>query len=86
MKKDVWIIFIVFCFTGITGRLYSKPPIKLVQFLLTPNHSNWNYNLNESASVDITVLKYGVPVPGAIVDYQYGKEIVGLNESTGKLD
>ncbi|WMI64958.1 acetylxylan esterase [Aestuariibaculum sp. YM273] len=52
----------------------SPAPIKLVQFVLSPNHSDWNYNLKEEALVKITVLKYGIPIPNTEITYEFGND------------
>ena len=68
------------------GAQNSPAPIKLVQFILTPNHADWNYECGEKVSVNIQVLKYGVPIQNVEVDYSYGLEIIeASNEGTLNL-
>jgi cephalosporin-C deacetylase-like acetyl esterase len=72
----------------------SPAPIKLIQFVLTPNHSDWNYQLNEEASVKINVFKYGIPINNAQIEYQYGLEqmvpykkgILNLKNGVGEIN
>ena len=54
----------------------SPAPIKLVQVLLTPNSKDWNYAVNENASVQVQVLKYGVPVDSSTISYEIGAEML----------
>lgn len=52
----------------------TPAPVKLVDIILTANHPDWNYKLNEEASIKISVLKYGSPVENVEIEYQYGPE------------
>ncbi len=54
----------------------SPAPIKLVQLVLTPNHADWNYHCGEKAIINIQVLKFGVPIKNAEIEYSYGPEII----------
>jgi cephalosporin-C deacetylase len=72
----------------------SPAPIKLVQILLTPNTQDWNYAVNQNASVQVQVLKYGVPVNGVTINYEIGPEMLPpekkgslqLQNGTGKIE
>lgn len=52
----------------------TPAPVKLVDIILTANHADWNYKLNEEATVKISVLRYGSPVENVEIEYQYGPE------------
>jgi cephalosporin-C deacetylase-like acetyl esterase len=52
----------------------TPAPIKLIDIVLTANHADWNYKLNEEASIKIAVLRYGSPVENVEIEYQYGPE------------
>lgn len=54
----------------------SPAPLKLVEILLTPDHADWNYRAGENAQIKVTVLKYGVPIKGAEVEYSFGQEMM----------
>lgn len=80
-------IFLVALILLINKQIYaqnSPAPIKLVQFVLTPNHDNWNYKLNEKASIKILVHKFGVPIKNAKITYQYGQDFL-QEEKKGEL-
>lgn len=55
---------------------FSPAPIKLVQFLLTPDHPDWNYTFNEKAVIKILVTKSGVPLSKARIEYEFGTEMM----------
>lgn len=52
----------------------TPAPIQLIDVVLTANHPDWNYKLNENATVKISVLRYGSPVENIEIEYQYGPE------------
>lgn len=52
----------------------TAAPIKLVDIVLTANHADWNYKLNENAIIKVSVLRYGSPVENVEIEYQYGPE------------
>ncbi|UKM64105.1 acetylxylan esterase [Flavobacteriaceae bacterium GSB9] len=95
MKRAV-LLCIAFwlCFNFNLQAQNSPAPIKLVQFVLTPNHADWTYKLNEEATVNIMVHKYGVPIKNIDVRYQYGPELMApeqngnlfLKDGTGKIN
>lgn len=81
MKKANLLIILFLIFNSINTKAQNSPaPIKLVQFVLTPNHSDWNYKLNQKASIKIMVHKHGVPIKNAKVAYQYGPELMAADK------
>ncbi|WP_207496987.1 acetylxylan esterase [Aridibaculum aurantiacum] len=54
----------------------SPAPIKFVDFVLTPNHDDWDYKVNENATVQVSVLQFGVPIKNVSVDYEIGPELL----------
>lgn len=54
----------------------SPAPRKLIEFVITPDAADWNYALGQKASVQVTVLKYGVPLKGATLQYEAGPEML----------
>lgn len=75
MMKHIYCFLLLFGLSKITLKAQNTPaPIKLVDIILTANHANWNYKLNEEATVKISVLRYGSPVENVEIEYQYGPE------------
>lgn len=72
----------------------TPAPIKLVDILLAANHPDWNYKLNEDATIKISVLRYGSPVENIEIEYQYGPEQLApekkgtlqLNNGVGEIN
>ena len=67
------ILLLVFLSTN-TKAQNTPAPIKLIDILLTASHPDWNYKLNEEATVKISVLQYGSAVENVEIEYQYGPE------------
>lgn len=78
MKTFVRLILLqLFIIFSVVGEAQNSPaPIKLIQFVLTPNSKNWEYKVNEKALVQVAVLKYGVPVENAAISYEAGPEML----------
>jgi len=75
-----WIRFylllgVISCLLGVQAQ-NTPAPIKLIQFVLTPDKTDWTYKVNENASVKLMVLKYGVPIQNVSVDYELGPEML----------
>lgn len=66
------------------AKAQSPAPIKLVDIILTPNHDDWNYKLTENASVEVSVLRFGVPVSNVSIDYEIGPEMFPADKK-GKI-
>ncbi len=72
----------------------APAPLKLVDFVLTPGAKDWNYKLNQTASVDVQVLKFGVPLENVSITYEIGPEMLPadkkgtltLKNGTGKIE
>lgn len=76
MKAISCLIFLFICIsTAPVANAQSPAPIKLVDIILTPSHNDWNYKINENASVEVSVLKFGVPVNNVTINYEAGPEM-----------
>jgi cephalosporin-C deacetylase len=95
MKNPRFLFFyLAAIFLGNNVIAQSPAPIKLVEFILTPNHYDWNYEVNENADVHVSVLKFGVPVKDVSIEYEVGPEMlpadkkatIKLKNGEGKID
>ncbi|MGV3704562.1 MAG: acetylxylan esterase [Arcticibacter sp.] len=57
----------------------SPAPIKLVDVILSPDHSDWKYLTSEKPLVKVTVLQYGVPLKNVKVEYATGPEMMNAD-------
>ena len=56
--------------------LHAQPRRELVKVLVTPDHSDWTYELGEQAEFSISVLKNNVPMDGIEIAYVIQPELV----------
>ena len=52
----------------------AQPKKQLIDIQVTPTHTDWNYNLGETASFNVNVLKNGKLVPNTKIYYEIGLE------------
>lgn len=74
MKIIFKLSILILLLTVNTKAQNAAAPIKLVDIMLTANHSDWNYKVNENATVKISVLRYGSAIENVEIEYQYGPE------------
>lgn len=53
-------------------------------WVTVPDHSDWLYNVGDSARIDVQLLHYGVPASGATVDYAIGDDMLP-DDAVGSL-
>ena len=63
------LILILFSATAL-----SQSNSGLIKVIVSPDHNNWTYKLNEKAIFSVQVLKYGNLVENVSVDYETGAE------------
>lgn len=68
-----------------TSAQNSPSPIKLIEFILTPDAKDWNYKVNDNASVQVSVLKFGVPMHDVSISYETGPEMLPADKKTSIL-
>ncbi len=53
---------------------FSQPATGLIKVIVSPDHKDWTYKLNQEAKFSVQVLKYGNLVENVSVDYETGPE------------
>ncbi|MEZ4965800.1 MAG: acetylxylan esterase [Saprospiraceae bacterium] len=53
-----------------------------VLWVTTPDHSNWLYNLNEEASVTVSLYEFGILQDGIEISYSVGPEMMPADKSS----
>ena len=95
MKRIHILLFLVCFLVSKNALTQNKPaPLKLINFVLTPDHDDWNYKLNEEATIKILVTKFGIPVTNAEIGYEFGpemleaekKDVLILKDGTGEIN
>ena len=80
-------IFISFSFIA-----FSQPPATLIKVIVSPNHKDWTYKVNEEAKFSVQVLQYGNLLENVNVDYETGPEMLpdlkkeGVILKNGKIE
>jgi len=54
----------------------AAAPLKFIEFTLTPDAADWNYKIGQNASIQVTVLRFGVPIRNVVVSYEIGPEML----------
>ena len=52
----------------------SQPATSLVKVIVSPDHKDWTYKLNEEVKFSVQVLKYGNLLENVTIDYETGPE------------
>ena len=71
-KKFCWTLIIMFSITF--NALPQLPPLGVIKVIVSPDHKDWNYKLNEEAKFTVQVLRNGNPVDNVSIDYETGPE------------
>jgi cephalosporin-C deacetylase-like acetyl esterase len=54
----------------------SQPATSLVKVIVSPDHSDWTYKVNETAKFSVQVLQYGNLMENVTIDYEAGPEML----------
>jgi cephalosporin-C deacetylase len=52
----------------------SQPVVSLIKVVVSPDHKDWTYKLNEEARFTVQIFKYGNLVDNVTIDYEAGPE------------
>lgn len=77
------LLFIIFYAKGFAQN--SPAPVKFIEFVLTPDHKDWNYRVNDNASVELSVLKFGVPMEDVTISYEIGPEMLPADKKASTV-
>lgn len=94
MKKQITCLLIqtVLLLTLSLNAFSQAPATTLVKVIVSPDHNDWNYKVNEEAKFSVQVLKYGNLLENVTVDYWAGSDIKsavykkGVALKDGKLE
>jgi cephalosporin-C deacetylase len=54
----------------------SQPGSGLIKVIVSPDHKDWTYKVNEEAKFSVQILKYGNLVENVTIDYETGPEML----------
>ena len=72
-RKSILLIQIIL-FISLTLNGLPQPPTTIVKVIISPDHKDWTYTVNEVARFSVQVLKYGNLIENVTVDYESGPE------------
>jgi cephalosporin-C deacetylase len=84
MTNRILILFLLLQVFLVSNGQPSPAPVKLVDVVLAPDHPDWNYKLSEPGTVNVTVLRYGIPVKNVPITFEAGPELFPADQK-GKL-
>lgn len=73
--------FFALCFFVISSMVYTQPKKEYIQVLVAPDHSNWEYNLGEEVTFNVSILKSGNPVKNVKFQYEIRPEKMDIVKS-----
>jgi cephalosporin-C deacetylase len=73
-------------------QLFAQPATSLVKVIVSPDHKDWSYKVNETAKFSVQVLQYGNLLENVTINYETGPEVFpdvkkeGVVLKTGKTE
>jgi cephalosporin-C deacetylase len=55
---------------------FAQPATGLVKVIVSPDHKDWTYRINQEARFTVQVLKYGNLMDNVSIDYEAGPEMI----------
>jgi cephalosporin-C deacetylase len=76
MKTNIKMLFLqLITLTVLSFNAFSQQPIPgVIKVIISPDHKDWIYKLNEEAKFSVQVMKYGNLVDDVTIDYETGPE------------
>jgi cephalosporin-C deacetylase len=77
MKIRITRLFLQFSLLSIFSlSALSQPSTSLIKVIVSPDHKDWTYKVNEVAKFSVQVLKYGNLMDNVTIDYETGPEMI----------
>jgi hypothetical protein len=73
-NKMIWFLLQSILIITISLNALSQPTTKLIKVIISPDHNDWTYKVNEKAKFSVQVLKYGNLLENVTIDYETGPE------------
>ena len=71
MKRIYLIYIVLLCLLPIQAQIRGNE----IRVVVSPNHTDWTYQLKEKCTFNIQVYKAQNLLPGAVIDYELGPEM-----------
>jgi cephalosporin-C deacetylase len=92
MKKIAIRLFIIALLGIVPATIFGQVGTPLVKVIVSPDHKDWTYSVNETAKFSVQVLQYGNLVENVTINYETGPEVFpdvqkeGFVLKTGKTE
>jgi cephalosporin-C deacetylase-like acetyl esterase len=73
-NRKLWLVLQPALLILFTASVFSQSNTGLIKVIVSPDHKDWTYKLNEKAKFSVQVLKYGNLVENVAIDYETGPE------------
>ncbi len=83
IKKFAFCFFFVLCLLPCNSLCTGQPAERLIQVLVTPDHTNWLYQPGEKVKFKVAVLKCNIPQDHLEVRYEISEDMMKPHQ-TGK--
>ena len=83
MKRSLLFVSFLLFLLGSTTRMQAQPPQKLVNIVVSPDHADWKYKVNENASFIVKVYKDNILMKDISVAYELGPEFFPTEKKQG---
>lgn len=71
--KSLFSFAMLMLFTSVT---HGQPGSPLFKVIVSPDHKDWTYKVNEEAKFTVQVFRNGNLVDNAVIDYEMGPEML----------
>lgn len=72
-------------FFSLTVSALAQPGTNLIKVIISPDHKDWTYKINEVAKFSVQVLQYGNLMENVTIDYETGPEMLPDVKKEGVL-
>ncbi len=85
MKKTRRLILQSVILMALSLNALSQPATSLVKVIVSCDHKDWTYKVNEEARFSVQVLKYGNLMDNVVIDYEAGPEMIPDRKKEGVI-
>src|SRR5512133_747229 len=84
-NRKLWLVLQPALLILFTASVFSQSNTRLIKVIVSPDHKDWTYKINEKAKFSVQVLKYGNLVENVAIDYETGPEALPDVKKEGVL-
>jgi cephalosporin-C deacetylase len=73
-NRKFWLVFQAALLILFSSSVFSQSNTGLIKVIVSPDHKDWTYKINEKAKFSVQILKYGNLMENVAIDYETGPE------------